>query len=137
MDARENKGPPGRGTGFAFRVMCCVSIGVFWSMHIRKSQNMKVVIAGGVAGGASCTARLRRLDETAQIQDGRAWPVCVLHKLRSSMPRRERDRQGIKLSAGHRTYQATGYDRDTSANDIPHPLHSALRTQLPCKDDPL
>jgi NADPH-dependent 2,4-dienoyl-CoA reductase/sulfur reductase-like enzyme/rhodanese-related sulfurtransferase len=28
---------------------------------------MKVVIIGGVAGGASCAARLRRLDETAEI----------------------------------------------------------------------
>ncbi len=27
----------------------------------------KVVIVGGVAGGASCAARLRRLDETAEI----------------------------------------------------------------------
>jgi len=28
---------------------------------------MKVIIVGGVAGGASCAARLRRLDERAQI----------------------------------------------------------------------
>ena len=28
---------------------------------------MKVVIVGGVAGGASCAARLRRLDESAEI----------------------------------------------------------------------
>ena len=28
---------------------------------------MKVIIVGGVAGGASCAARLRRLDEKAQI----------------------------------------------------------------------
>ena len=28
---------------------------------------MKVVIVGGVAGGASCAARLRRLDEHAEI----------------------------------------------------------------------
>ncbi|MGI9480513.1 MAG: FAD-dependent oxidoreductase, partial [Hyphomicrobiaceae bacterium] len=28
---------------------------------------MKVFIVGGVAGGASCAARLRRLDESAQI----------------------------------------------------------------------
>ena len=28
---------------------------------------LKVVIIGGVAGGASCAARLRRLDETAEI----------------------------------------------------------------------
>lgn len=27
----------------------------------------KTVIIGGVAGGASCAARLRRLDETAKI----------------------------------------------------------------------
>lgn len=28
---------------------------------------MRVLIVGGVAGGASCAARLRRLDETAEI----------------------------------------------------------------------
>ncbi len=28
---------------------------------------MKVLIVGGVAGGASCAARLRRLDEKAEI----------------------------------------------------------------------
>ena len=28
---------------------------------------MKVIIVGGVAGGASCAARLRRLDEDAEI----------------------------------------------------------------------
>ncbi len=28
---------------------------------------MKVIIVGGVAGGASCAARLRRLDQKAEI----------------------------------------------------------------------
>ena len=28
---------------------------------------MKVIIVGGVAGGASCAARLRRMNETAEI----------------------------------------------------------------------
>ena len=28
---------------------------------------MKILIIGGVAGGASCAARLRRLDESAEI----------------------------------------------------------------------
>lgn len=28
---------------------------------------MKIIIVGGVAGGASCAARLRRLDEKAEI----------------------------------------------------------------------
>ncbi len=32
-----------------------------------KNGNLKVIIVGGVAGGASCAARLRRLDEHAQI----------------------------------------------------------------------
>jgi len=32
-----------------------------------KARNMKVIIVGGVAGGASCAARLRRLDEKAEI----------------------------------------------------------------------
>ena len=32
-----------------------------------KNAGMKVVIVGGVAGGASCAARLRRLNETAEI----------------------------------------------------------------------
>jgi NADPH-dependent 2,4-dienoyl-CoA reductase/sulfur reductase-like enzyme/rhodanese-related sulfurtransferase len=32
-----------------------------------KSSKMKVIIVGGVAGGASCAARLRRLDENAEI----------------------------------------------------------------------
>jgi NADPH-dependent 2,4-dienoyl-CoA reductase/sulfur reductase-like enzyme/rhodanese-related sulfurtransferase len=32
-----------------------------------RKPGMKVVIVGGVAGGASCAARLRRLDESAQI----------------------------------------------------------------------
>jgi NADPH-dependent 2,4-dienoyl-CoA reductase/sulfur reductase-like enzyme/rhodanese-related sulfurtransferase len=32
-----------------------------------KTAKMKVVIVGGVAGGASCAARLRRLDENAEI----------------------------------------------------------------------
>jgi len=28
---------------------------------------MKIIIVGGVAGGASCAARVRRLDEKAEI----------------------------------------------------------------------
>ena len=32
-----------------------------------KKAKMKVIIVGGVAGGASCAARLRRLDEKAEI----------------------------------------------------------------------
>jgi NADPH-dependent 2,4-dienoyl-CoA reductase/sulfur reductase-like enzyme/rhodanese-related sulfurtransferase len=35
--------------------------------HPGKGAIMKVIIVGGVAGGASCAARLRRLDEKAEI----------------------------------------------------------------------
>ena len=34
---------------------------------ITQEIRMKVIIVGGVAGGASCAARLRRLDEKAKI----------------------------------------------------------------------
>ena len=44
---------------------------------------MKVVIVGGVAGGASAAARIRRLDEHAQVimieRSGYvSWPVFLL-----------------------------------------------------------
>jgi NADPH-dependent 2,4-dienoyl-CoA reductase/sulfur reductase-like enzyme/rhodanese-related sulfurtransferase len=34
---------------------------------MQREQGMRVIIVGGVAGGASCAARLRRLDEKAEI----------------------------------------------------------------------
>jgi NADPH-dependent 2,4-dienoyl-CoA reductase/sulfur reductase-like enzyme/rhodanese-related sulfurtransferase len=40
---------------------------LFISLHPRSTMSRKVVIIGGVAGGASAAARLRRLDETARI----------------------------------------------------------------------
>ena len=38
-----------------------------WLAAVERKQAMKVIIVGGVAGGASCAARLRRLDEKAEI----------------------------------------------------------------------
>ena len=35
--------------------------------RMEEYNSMKVIIVGGVAGGASAAARLRRLDEQAQI----------------------------------------------------------------------
>ena len=40
---------------------------------------MKVIIVGGVAGGASCAARLRRLDETAEILMVERGPTSRKH----------------------------------------------------------
>ena len=37
---------------------------------------MKVIIVGGVAGGASCAARLRRLDENVEILMVERGPMC-------------------------------------------------------------
>ncbi len=34
---------------------------------MQKGKAMKIIILGGVAGGASCAARLRRLNESADI----------------------------------------------------------------------
>jgi len=38
-----------------------------WDIGSSEGHSMKVIIVGGVAGGASCAARLRRLDEKAEI----------------------------------------------------------------------
>ena len=48
----------------------------------RRRNPMKVVIIGGVAGGASCAARLRRLDEKAEILLVGARRLRILCKLR-------------------------------------------------------
>ena len=55
---------------------------------------MKVIIVGGVAGGASCAARLRRLDEQCRNPDGRARAVCFVRELWTALPcgRRHRKR---------------------------------------------
>jgi NADPH-dependent 2,4-dienoyl-CoA reductase/sulfur reductase-like enzyme len=39
---------------------------------------MKVIIVGGVAGGASCAARLRRLDENAEDFVTGQWSLVAL-----------------------------------------------------------
>ena len=40
---------------------------------------MKVIIVCGVASGASCAARLRRLDENAEI---RTQGTCFVHQVK-------------------------------------------------------
>ena len=57
---------------------------------------MKIIIIGGVAGGASCAARLRRLDEKAQIIMVGTWALCLVRELRAALPCRECHRKGIQ-----------------------------------------
>ena len=51
---------------------------------------MKVIIVGGVAGGASCAARLRRLDEQAEIVMLERTRLCFLRQLRPALLRGRR-----------------------------------------------
>ncbi len=49
-----------------------IGFGTYFDELVKKRKNerverMRVIIVGGVAGGASCAARLRRLDENAEI----------------------------------------------------------------------
>ena len=54
-----------RGVDSAPRHPCILASAL---LSRRRGENtMKVIIVGGVAGGASCAARLRRLDERAEI----------------------------------------------------------------------
>jgi NADPH-dependent 2,4-dienoyl-CoA reductase/sulfur reductase-like enzyme len=47
---------------------------------------MKIVIVGGVAGGASAAARARRLSEDAEIILLERGAGCVLCQLRVALP---------------------------------------------------
>lgn len=64
---------------------------------------MKVIIVGGVAGGASCAARLARLDESLRFSWFVARPVCVVRELRVALPRRRCDRERVKPFGCHGT----------------------------------
>ncbi len=76
---------------------------------------MKVIIVGGVAGGASCAARLRRLDEQARDPHGRARALCVLCQLRPALPRRRRDRAGVEPAGRRRAAPSASSSRSTCA----------------------
>ena len=44
-------------------------------------MSKKIIVIGGVAGGASVAARARRLDESAQITMYEKGPECLIFKL--------------------------------------------------------
>jgi rhodanese-related sulfurtransferase len=71
---------------------------------------MKVIIVGGVAGGASCAARLRRLDEKAEIAV-ESVPGALnipLPQLRSRLGELPRDREiHVICRSAQRAYYAT------------------------------
>lgn len=48
-------------------------------------MNKRILIIGGVAGGASVAARARRLDAGAEIIMFERGPTCVLFQLLSSL----------------------------------------------------
>jgi len=50
------------------------------------SDRKKILIVGGVAGGASAAARLRRLDENAELKIGERGGVQVDEYLQTSDP---------------------------------------------------
>ena len=62
---------------------------------------MKVVIVGGVAGGASAAARIRRLDEHAQIiMIERSGYVSYAN---CGLPYYVGDRKSTRLNSSHRS----------------------------------
>jgi len=83
---------------------------------------MKVIIVGGVAGGASCAARLRRLDEKAEILMVERGPYVsyancglpyhiggVIEKNRASSWRVKTHSAGSSRSMCGRTARWSGY----------------------------
>ena len=60
---------------------------------------MKVLIIGGGAGGASCAAKLRRLDETAEILVLEKTPENSVASSSCAHAFRQRDRQCVNTGA--------------------------------------
>ena len=91
----------------------------------------KIVVVGGVAGGASCAARCRRLDETAEILILDRGPYvsfanCGLPyyvgdaikdeaKLLVANPALFRDRFNIEVRTGH---EVTAIDREAREIEV-------------------
>ena len=72
---------------------------------------MKVIIVGGVAGGASCAARLRRLDEKVEILMVERGPGAInipLQQLRTRLAELPRNREiHVFCRSGQRADYAT------------------------------
>ena len=64
------------------------------------ADGIKVIIVGGVAGGASCAARLRRLDETRADPHGGARALRLVRQLRPAVLHRRRDRAAGEPARG-------------------------------------
>ena len=65
---------------------------------------MKVIIVGGVAGGASCAARLAQAGRESRDHHGGARAVRVVRELRAAVSRRWRDREGVEPARGDRSH---------------------------------
>ena len=63
---------------------------------------MKVVIVGGVAGGASCAARLRRLDEKAEILMVERGPYVSYANCGLPVPHLGRHPEGVEPAGRER-----------------------------------
>ena len=73
-----------------------------------EKSKMKVIIVGGVAGGASCAARLRRLDENAEIVMVERAVNIPLGQLRARLDELPRDKTiQVLCRSGQRAYYAT------------------------------
>ena len=71
------------------------------SKSARISQIMKLVIVGGVAGGASAAARARRLIGRRANRTVRARPRCFVRKLRPAVSHRRRNRPSREAAHRH------------------------------------
>ena len=75
---------------------------------------MKVIIVGGVAGGASCAARLRRLDEKAEIVMVERGPYVSYANCGLPYHVGGRDRAGVEPPRGQRADVPRACSRSTA-----------------------
>ena len=87
---------------------------------------MKVIIVGGVAGGASCAARLRRLDEKAEILMVERGPYVSYANCGLPYHVCGRDRKGVE-PAGRERADCSADIRDRRAHELRGDRHRAAR----------
>ncbi len=90
---------------------------------------MKVIIVGGVAGGASCAARLRRLDEKAEIIMVERGPYVSYANCGLPYHAGRRDSEGIEPPAREQAVVPRAI-RDRRADELRE--RRSLRTRSSC-----
>ena len=89
---------------------------------------MKIVIVGGVAGGASAAARIRRLSEQARDCHAGTWLRTFVRQLRPALLYRRRDRTARQAAGGAPVTAETTLSNRRTCTDRSRVIDRAAKT---------